>query len=325
MLTKVLCCTCMPNHVNPVTLLSSHLDPDPGTCTMTEFREGTKYYSPPDAHTKGGNNALTAQPSIRPCTKRNYPLSYQVDECHNASKRFRPQDIEMRCLVPAKTAGGIIGKGGNNIKDMRATFRAQIQLPDAQAPHRIFRATAGLETLGEIVFRVVPIIHENNAGFQERDQMSLKLLIHHSQAGGIIGPKGFKINGLREKTGAQIKMHQECLPNSTDRTCQVSGTPEVISKCVVLILEMLQSLPINGTVNNFNPASTDLYDNAHSSHCQMGHFGGGRGRLGRGFGQMGHRFTSRGRLNSNRPFPKNQFNRGSVRVPNFRTRPNRGH
>lgn len=231
---------------------------------MTEIHVDTKNNSPQDVHTSGGNNSHKAHSGTEPSTKRSYAACYQVDDGYNATKRSRPQAIEMRCLVPAKSAGGIIGKGGSNIKDMRATFKAQIQLPDAQAPVRIFKVTASLETLGEILLRVVPIIHEH--ANRESEKMSLKLLVHQSQVGGIIGPKGFKITELRKKSGAIIKLHENCLPNSTDRTCEVSGSPDVISKCVVSILDMLQDVPVKGAITNYDPSFAEVYGDNNDNY-----------------------------------------------------------
>jgi hypothetical protein len=43
------------------------------------------------------------------------------------------------------------------------------------------------------------------------------MLVHQSHAGAIIGKQGSKIKELREATGAQMKVFQECCPQSTDR------------------------------------------------------------------------------------------------------------
>ena len=48
------------------------------------------------------------------------------------------------------------------------------------------------------------------------------MLVHQSHAGAIIGKQGSKIKELREQTGAQIKVFQECCPLSSDRTVLIT-------------------------------------------------------------------------------------------------------
>ncbi|XP_076812367.1 heterogeneous nuclear ribonucleoprotein K-like [Clavelina lepadiformis] len=242
--------------------------------------------------------------------KRPYDDGGPGNDDYSPAKRSRAAEIEMRCLVPSTCAGGIIGKGGSNIKDMRQTFNAKIQLPDAEARERILVVRASTDSCGEILLRILPIIHDEGngrGGFGGRgrggrggppggpNKQSIKLLVHQSQAGGIIGLKGYKIKELREKTGATIKVHQECCPQSTDRICIVSGSPEVISSCVVLILELLEVTPPKGPIQNFDP-SFDMYgdefgDDGHFD--DFGGVGGGGGRFG-GRGGGGNFHMGRG-------------------------------
>lgn len=239
-------------------------------------------------------------------TKRSFD---EHDDGHNMPhKKIRRQDsrIEMRCLVPSKTAGGIIGKGGCNIKDMRETFNALIQIPDSNSPERVLQVRASPESCGEILLRVLPTINDNGSGrFRpgEVTSMSIKLLVHQSQAGGIIGVKGYKIKELREKTGAAIKVHQECAPNSTDRICIISGTPDVISQCVVFIMELLGTTPPKGPVQNFDPA----FDNQNGG-MNDGFGGDFRG----GFGGMDQQFGGgrRGGFQSSNGGPRGSFPQG---------------
>jgi heterogeneous nuclear ribonucleoprotein K len=51
----------------------------------------------------------------------------------------------------------------------------------------------------------------------KRDEFEVKLLIHSSMAGAIIGRGGEKIKELREQTSANLKVFSEPAPMSTDR------------------------------------------------------------------------------------------------------------
>lgn len=230
---------------------------------------------------------------------------------YGAAKRFRQGgsggQMEMRCLVPAKAAGAIIGKGGENIKGMRENFGAQIKLGSENTEERILRVNASIPNCGEIVIKVLALMKEDEKrggrgrgrgrgggrDFGRGDQQRMKLLVHQSQAGGVIGTKGTKIKELREKTGAIIKVDQDCLPFSTDRAVMVSGTPDVISSCIVLILELLEVTPPKGPIQNFDPTNAGYEDDGYGDmgydDFGGGRFGGGGGgfNMGRGGGGGG--------------------------------------
>lgn len=95
----------------------------------------------------------------------------------------------------------------------------------------------------------------------------LRLLIHQSLAGSIIGVKGAKIKELREVRGlffseifcpilkrkdfhgenvklfqstqTTIKLFQECCPQSTDRVVLVGGKAERVVECIKTMLELI--------------------------------------------------------------------------------------
>nr|CAB3253787.1 heterogeneous nuclear ribonucleoprotein K-like [Phallusia mammillata] len=240
------------------------------------------------------------------------------DDYNSPTKRARPQNVEMRCLIPSKSAGGIIGKGGTVIKEFRDTYKAQIHIPDARTKERVLQVGTTIQNCGELLLRIVPIVYENtNPRKRGNNQMNIKLLVHQSQAGGIIGTGGFKIKELREQTGAQITVQRERCPGSTDRLCMVSGQPDVISKCVVLILELLQDIPPKGPVQNFDPSMcSEDYDSADG--FGMGGFGqgggggggGGRGGPGGGFGPGGMGGFNMGRGGGGGGRGGGGFNRG---------------
>lgn len=190
--------------------------------------------------------------------KRPYEGADEVSNGNNPPKKARgggvDGGVEMRLLIPARSAGGIIGKRGANIQDMREQFKAQIQIPDSDTAERVLRVFANIQSCGEIILRVIPCINEERRG-DEEFEATIRLLVHQSNAGTIIGMKGFKIKELREKTGAIIKVHQEYCPNSTDRVCQISGKPEVVSECLKLILDLIEKAPPKGPVIKYDPGN----------------------------------------------------------------------
>ncbi|KAK7933812.1 hypothetical protein WMY93_004708 [Mugilogobius chulae] len=161
-------------------------------------------------------------------------------------KRSRNSDemVELRVLLQSKNAGAVIGKGGKNIKALRSDFNASVSVPDSSGPERILSISADIETVGEILLKTIPTLEE----YQQYNGMDfdceLRLLIHQSLAGSIIGVKGAKIKELRENTKTSIKLFQECCPQSTDRVVLVGGKTERVVDCIKTILDLISEVSI---------------------------------------------------------------------------------
>ncbi|EPY82403.1 heterogeneous nuclear ribonucleoprotein K isoform 12-like protein [Camelus ferus] len=120
-----------------------------------------------------------------------------------------------------RNAGAVIGKGGKNIKALRTDYQ-----------------------------------HYKGSDFD----CELRLLIHQSLAGGIIGVKGAKIKELRENTQTTIKLFQECCPQSTDRVVLIGGKPDRVVECIKIILDLISESPIKGRAQPYDP---NFYDETY--------------------------------------------------------------
>eukprot|EP00063_Salmo_salar_P041383 XP_014016218.1 PREDICTED: heterogeneous nuclear ribonucleoprotein K-like isoform X4 [Salmo salar] len=207
-------------------------------------------------------------------------------------KRSRNTDdmVELRILLQSKNAGAVIGKGGKNIKSLRTDFNASVSVPDSSGPERILSISAEIETVGEILLKIIPTLEE----YQQYNGMDfdceLRLLIHQSLAGSIIGVKGAKIKELRENTQTSIKLFQECCPQSTDRVVLVGGKSERVVECIKIMLELIAEAPIKGRAQPYDP---NFYDETYDYGGFTVMFeerggGGGRRPLG-GFHMRGGR------------------------------------
>lgn len=137
----------------------------------------------------------------------------------------------------------------------------------------------------------------------------LRLLIHQSLAGSIIGVKGAKIKELRENTKTSIKLFQECCPQSTDRVVLVGGKTERVVECIKTMLELISEAPIKGRTQPYDP---NFYDETY----EYGGFtmmfeerGGGRRPMG-GFPMRGSR-SSHGERSFDR-MPSSRGGRGPM-------------
>ncbi|CAK9819143.1 Heterogeneous nuclear ribonucleoprotein K homolog, partial [Anthophora quadrimaculata] len=128
-------------------------------------------------------------------------------------KRYRQGDDELRLLIPSKVAGSIIGKGGQNITKLRSQYKASIIVPDCPGPERllyeswsncwsvfdsrVLTISSDLSTVLQVLNEVVPNLEENGSRHGS-DEIDVRMLVHQSQAGCIIGKGGLKIKELRE-------------------------------------------------------------------------------------------------------------------------------
>uniref|UniRef100_G3NXM3 Heterogeneous nuclear ribonucleoprotein K n=1 Tax=Gasterosteus aculeatus aculeatus TaxID=481459 RepID=G3NXM3_GASAC len=229
----------------------------------------------------GNTETNGIQPGKRPAEDADEQKSF---------KRSRNSDemVELRILLQSKNAGAVIGKAGKNIKALRTDYNASVSVPDSSGPERILSISADIETVGEILLKIIPTLEE----YQQYNGMDfdceLRLLIHQSLAGSIIGVKGAKIKELRENTKTSIKLFQECCPQSTDRVVLVGGKTERVVECIKTMLELIAEAPIKGRAQPYDP---NFYDETY----EYGGFtvmfeerGGGRRLMG-GFPMRGGR------------------------------------
>ncbi|XP_034048182.1 heterogeneous nuclear ribonucleoprotein K, like isoform X3 [Thalassophryne amazonica] len=124
----------------------------------------------------------------------------------------------------------------------------------------ILSVNASIDTVGEILLKIIPTLEEYQHHSGINFDCEVRLLIHQSLAGGIIGVKGAKIKELRENTQTTIKLFQECCPHSTDRVVLVGGKLERVVECIKVILELVSEAPIKGRAQPYDP---NFYDETY--------------------------------------------------------------
>ncbi|XP_040575490.1 heterogeneous nuclear ribonucleoprotein K-like [Lepeophtheirus salmonis] len=232
------------------------------------------------------------------------------------NKRPRGDKFEIRVLVPSKVAGSIIGKGGCNIQKLRNDNNAAVRIPDCPGPERVMTIqTSDADTAVNVLRMSIPFMTEEAvrggpgsvSGMPEGPQ-ELRLLIHQSIVGGIIGRAGFKIKEIRDASGANIKVYQHCAPHSSDRCVAVSGSVDKLCLALKEVFQVMTSTDIKGMDQPYDPNNFDTYYaggyGGFGGEMDAGaHFGrsGGRGGVGGGRrGGRGGRDDFRGRFDRNR-------------------------
>lgn len=206
----------------------------------------------------------------------------------------RAGDEEVRLLIPSKVAGSIIGKGGQNITKLRSQYKASITVPDCPGPERLLTLSSDLDSICNIVSDVIPNLEENGARAGNGDDIDMRMMVHQSQAGCVIGKGGSKIKEIRDKIGTRIKIFSNVAPESTDRVIQIIGEPAKCIDTLREVLTLIKASPIKGISNPYDPHN---YDEFYAN--EYGGWGGqqsdsGRDRNGPGFGRGGGRGGNQG-------------------------------
>lgn len=112
------------------------------------------------------------------------------------------EPVELRLLVRRREAGALIGRRGANIKRLRETFRhSMFSIPDTgNGPERIVCIVTNDKSLDAILADITQLFVEKSP--ENDEQIELKLLIHSSHAGSIIGLGGQSIKKLRNVSSA---------------------------------------------------------------------------------------------------------------------------
>eukprot|EP00095_Tigriopus_kingsejongensis_P001447 maker-scaffold207_size258870-snap-gene-0.11 protein:Tk01447 transcript:maker-scaffold207_size258870-snap-gene-0.11-mRNA-1 annotation:"heterogeneous nuclear ribonucleoprotein k-like isoform x1" len=181
-------------------------------------------------------------------------------------KRPREDKFEIRVLVPSKVAGSLIGKGGCNIQKLRSENTANVRIPDCPGPERVMSIVVDEpENAVQVLDKSLPYMTEEavrggpGATSTPDAPQELRLLIHQSIVGGIIGRAGFKIKEIREASGANVKVYQNCAPQSSDRCVSVSGTMEKLLGALGEIFKIVASTEVKGADQPYDPINYDAF------------------------------------------------------------------
>uniref|UniRef100_A0A2M4A5Y8 Putative polyc-binding hnrnp-k protein hrb57a/hnrnp n=2 Tax=Anopheles triannulatus TaxID=58253 RepID=A0A2M4A5Y8_9DIPT len=206
------------------------------------------------------------------CAKNNAQAEDSSDSSKSSVKRMRSEDQEVRLLIPSKMAGAIIGKGGHNIQKLRTEYQAQVNIGDCTGPERVLTIAADMETVTKVVKDVMK--HLDRAGDNEYE---LRILIHLSLAGCVIGRGGSKIKEIKDEIGCRLKIFSNIPPQSTDRIAQVIGSEDQCLRTLNEIIKLVKGTPIKGPVHNYDPHN---YDDMYAD--EYGGYGVGGGGSGAG-------------------------------------------
>jgi len=169
-----------------------------------------------------------------------------------APKRRREGDVltegevQIKLAVNNIEAGTLIGKGGANIKEIRASgcYALIGELPSG-GTERVATFTGAPETVQAALSCVVEKL-EGTTPTAENESRVFRVLVPNEQIGSLIGKGGVKAKSIREASGSSmtISNSSEATEYSPDRVVTLSGQPLQILAALHSITQQLASHPI---------------------------------------------------------------------------------
>lgn len=164
----------------------------------------------------------------------------------------------IRFIILSQDAGGIIGKEGRHIRQIRDESSCTINISGSATQERILNITGKPRDLKNAVEMVAEKL-KDMSNSRDDAPVTLRILVPNSQCGCIIGKAGVNIKAIREASGVQIQIPDSHLPGSTERAVTITGEPEGVGICCEKIAEKFIEFPEKQNNRQFYP---HMYENA---------------------------------------------------------------
>uniref|UniRef100_A0A915D326 Peptidase A1 domain-containing protein n=1 Tax=Ditylenchus dipsaci TaxID=166011 RepID=A0A915D326_9BILA len=158
----------------------------------------------------------------------------------------------LRFLIPAHLGRAIIGKGGETVKAIGHKYNAIISVNDQNTPERSVSITAVPDAAVDCFQEILRLISQPDKKYVE-----VRLLVHRTHVGLVIGSKGAKIKAMNEAFNTKINIFNEFCPQSTDRIACIKGSEDGIVKTISSLVEDLSKHPIKSHEQNYDVANYD--------------------------------------------------------------------
>lgn len=202
-------------------------------------------------------------------------------------QQISQDQIEIRVLMKAKWMGGVIGKGGSVIREYRQGSGAYINISNnvpgcdervatvKGAPQCVMYGLQMVVT--NLVTQMVTsaTYYPQNQDEKDAEGPYITFLVPNASIGLFIGKAGATIKQVRDATGASIKISDDCMPNSTDKSVTFRGSAQQIWGAAEMMcnsITMANGWNVQNT--NFAPAPSQEGYAKQQQHQQQMYAGG---------------------------------------------------
>ncbi|KAK4366338.1 hypothetical protein RND71_014218 [Anisodus tanguticus] len=173
-----------------------------------------------------------------------------------------PSDFTMKILCSAAKIGGVIGKGGSNVKQLQHETGASIHVGDVapESDERVIRVSS-LESLWEPRSQTIDAIlqlQSKTSEFSDKGIITTRLLVPSNKVGCILGQGGQVINEMRRRTQADIRViskdNKPRCASADEELVQISGSIGVAKDALVEISSRLRERCLKDGNSKVEPA-----------------------------------------------------------------------
>jgi ribosomal protein S3 len=198
-----------------------------------------------DNNKQFNNSSIFVQSHKRKTTLNDFNKNEQIKRQKMINNNTNK--IELRLLISIKDASTIIGRSGSKIKMLKQIHNnVHIHVADCNGPERLLIISGDTNTTYNTIESIVKLLEKYHSN-------ELRLLIHKSQAGCLIGRGGEQIKDLRIKHSLDMKVFAECAPMSTERICKMIGKSSDILACLKQVIDLLKLVPPKGIIRAYDP------------------------------------------------------------------------
>lgn len=198
----------------------------------TEKTNGEKSES--EVKDEQGDTVVPDAPETKPIVSTTSEISQENQA--NASADNRNDEtawIHVRAVISSPEAATVIGKGGENVSNIRKLSGAKCTVSDYQkgAVERILTVSGVVDAVAKAFGLIIRTLNNENLeapSSQHSKTYPLRLLIPHILIGSIIGKGGARIKEIQEASGARLNASDSCLPMSTERSLVVMGVADAV-------------------------------------------------------------------------------------------------
>ncbi|KAL2044876.1 hypothetical protein N7G274_002651 [Stereocaulon virgatum] len=141
--------------------------------------------------------------------------------------------LHMRAVISSAEAATVIGKGGENVSQIRRHSGAKCTVSDYSrgAVERVLTVSGLVDATAKAFGLIIRTLNNEPleaASTSQSKTYPLRLLVPHILIGSIIGKSGVRIREIQEASGARLNASDSCLPLSTERSLVVLGVADAV-------------------------------------------------------------------------------------------------
>ncbi|TGZ85144.1 hypothetical protein EX30DRAFT_17543 [Ascodesmis nigricans] len=191
----------------------------------------------PEKPSPAPEKSTESDAASEPKTERTDIATVAPDEQQQQQPASAPVDesqwIHIRSLITSAEAATIIGKGGENVTQIRRLAEAKCTVSDYQrgAGERILTVSGAVDAVAKafgLIIRTLNNEQLDQASTPQSKTYALRLLIPHILIGSIIGKSGSRIREIQDASGARLNASGSTLPLSTERALVVTGVADAV-------------------------------------------------------------------------------------------------